>query len=103
MAISKSSAARVALAFVQSRGGVAVAQGAPPAKEPDRPRKADCSSEAEHPNGLQTGRKVRGTRIWAVDCIGASELKGTTPAEDLSSPPPASPTEKAIIGASCSQ
>ena len=39
-----------------SFGGVAVAQSAPPGKKIDRPSKADCSSEAEHANRLQTSR-----------------------------------------------
>ena len=40
-----------------------------------------------------TGRPAA-TKIWAGDCVGASELRGTTPAEELSSPPPAAPNEK---------
>ena len=95
MAISKLSAARVALAFVLiSFGGVAVAQGAPPAKKPTVRGKPIVQAKPSTPMGCKLVGTVKGTKIWAGDCVGASELRGTTPAEELSSPPPASPTEK---------
>ncbi len=61
MTFSIATAARAALAFALiSVGSAAVAQGAPPSKEANGRRKADCSSEAEHANGLQTGRNGQG-------------------------------------------
>lgn len=95
MAISKLSAARAALAFVLiSFGGVAVAQGAPPAKKPTVRGKPIVQAKPNTPMGCKLVGTVRGTKIWAGDCVAASELRGTTPAEELAPPPPASPTEK---------
>jgi hypothetical protein len=39
---------------------------------------------------------VKGTKIWAGDCIGAAELRGAVPpaAEPASPPPNAGPTDK---------
>jgi hypothetical protein len=39
---------------------------------------------------------VKGTKIWAGDCIGAAELRGAAPpaAEPASPPPNAGPTDK---------
>ena len=96
MAISKLSAARVALAFVLiSFGGVAVAQGAPPAKKPTVRGKPIVQAKPSTPIDCKLVGTVRGTKIWAGDCVGTSEIRGATPAEELSSPPSAAaPTEK---------
>ena len=45
--------------------------------------------------GCKLVGSVKGTKIWAGDCVGASELRGAAPAEEVSSPPPtAAPAEK---------
>jgi hypothetical protein len=43
------------------------------------------------PTGCKLVGTVRGTKIWAGDCVGASEFSGATPAEE---PPAVGPTEK---------
>ena len=78
-----------------SVGGAAVAQGAPPAKKPTVGGKPIVQAKPSTPMGCKLVGTVKGTKIWAGDCVGASELRGTTPAEELSSPPPAvAPAEK---------
>jgi hypothetical protein len=38
---------------------------------------------------------IKGTKIWAGNCVDASELRGTKPAEEVSpSPPVVTPPEK---------
>jgi hypothetical protein len=96
MTISGIIAARAALAFALiSIGGAAIAQGAPPAKKPTVGRKAIVQAKPSTPMGCKLVGTVKGTKLWAGDCVGASELRGATPAEELSSPPSAAaPTEK---------
>ena len=96
MTISKLSAARAALALALiSVVGAAVAQSAPPAKKPTVRGKPIVQAKPSTPIGCKLVGTVRGTKIWAGDCVGTSELRGATPAEELSSPPSAAaPTEK---------
>ena len=96
MTFSNVIAARAVLVFaVVSVGGAAVAQGAPPAKKPTVGRKPIVQAKPSTPMGCKLVGTVTGTKIWAGDCVGASELRGTTPAEDASSPPPVTaPVEK---------
>ena len=77
MAISKLSAARVALAFVLiSFGGVAVAQGAPPAEKPTVRGKPIVQAKPSMPMGCKLVGTVRGTKLWAGECT-SLELKPT--------------------------
>jgi hypothetical protein len=78
-----------------SVNGVAFAQGAPPTKKPIVRGKPIVQSKPSTPMGCKLVGSVKGTKIWAGDCVGASELRGAAPAEEVSSPPPtAAPAEK---------
>ena len=96
MTFSSATAARVVLVFALiSVAGAAVAQGAPPAKKPTVGRKPFVQAKPSTPMGCKLVGSVRGTKIWAGDCVGATELRGSQPAEEvLSSPPAAAPAEK---------
>ena len=89
MTFGRTTAATAALVIaLVSISGTAVAQGAPPAKP-------IVQAKPSAPMGCKLVGTVKGTKIWAGDCVGASELRGATPADDVSSPPPvAAPTEK---------
>src|SRR6476620_4851030 len=64
-------------------------------KKADRPRKPIVQAMPNTPIGCKLVGTVRGTKIWAGDCVGTSEIRGATPAEEVSSPPSAAaPTEK---------
>jgi hypothetical protein len=93
---SRTTAARAALVLALiSVGGAAVAQGAPLAKKPTAKGEPIVQAKPSTPMGCKLVGTVKGTKIWAGDCVGASELRGATPAEEVSSPPPAAaPTEK---------
>ena len=89
MTFSKSIAAGAALACALiSAGGVAIAQGAPPARKPAVNGKPSVQAKPSLPIGCKLVGAVRGTKIWAGDCVGAAELRGATPAEEPSSPQP---------------
>ena len=97
MTLSITTAARaVALAFALiSVGGAAVAQGVPSVtKKPTVGEKPIVQAKPSTPMGCKLVGTVKGTKIWAGDCVGASELRGATPAEELSSPPAVAPSEK---------
>jgi hypothetical protein len=95
MTVSSSTAARAALAFVLiAIGGAAVAQGASPAKKPTVGGRPIVQAKPSTPMGCKLVGTVKGTKIWAGDCAGASELRGATPAEELTSPPAVAPNEK---------
>jgi hypothetical protein len=97
MIISSSTAAIAALAFALiSVSGSALAQGAPPAKKPTVRGKPIVEAKPGPPMGCKLIGTVKGTKIWAGNCVDASELRGTTPAEEVPSPPPpvAAPPEK---------
>ena len=96
MMISKRYAAAAALALALiSVVGAAVAQSAPPAKKLTARGKPIVQAKPNTPIGCKLVGTVRGTKIWAGDCVGTSEIRGATPAEELSSPPSAAaPTEK---------
>jgi hypothetical protein len=96
MTFGRTTAARAALVFALiSLGGVAVAQNARPAKKPTVGGKPIILAKPSTPMGCKLVGTVKGTKIWAGDCINASELRGAAPAEEVSSPPPApDPTEK---------
>ena len=97
MTFSITTAARAAaLAFALiSVGGAAVAQGVPQAKKPTVGGKPIVQAKPSTPMGCKLVGTVKGTKIWAGDCAGASELRGAMPGEDVSSPPPvAAPIEK---------
>ncbi len=78
MTISRSAAARAALACaLNSVGGAAVAQGAPPAKKPTVGGKPIVQAKPSPPMGCKLVGTVKGTKLWAGDCT-SSELKTTT-------------------------
>ena len=73
----------------------ALAQGAPPAKKPTVRGKPIVEAKPGPPMGCKLIGTVKGTKIWAGNCVDASELRGSTPAEEVSPPPPvAAPAEK---------
>ena len=73
----------------------ALAQGAPAAKKPSVRGKPFVQAKPVTPMGCKLVGSVRGTKIWAGDCVGATELRGSQPAGELSSPPPTgAPAEK---------
>ena len=93
MTFSSATAARAVLVFALiSVSGAAVAQGAPPAKKPTVGRKPIVKAKPSTPMGCKLVGSVRGTKIWAGDCVGAAELRGSQPAEEP--PPTAAPAEK---------
>jgi hypothetical protein len=86
--------AALALALI-SVVGAAVAESAAPAKKPTVRGKPIVQAKPNTPIGCKLVGTVRGTKIWAGDCVGTSEIREATPAEELSSPPSAAaPTEK---------
>ena len=94
MTFSSATAARAVLVLALiSVGGAAVAQGAPPAKKPTVGVR-QIQAKPSTPMSCKLVGTVKGTKIWAGDCVGASELRGATPAEELSSPPAVAPSEK---------
>ena len=95
MTIGKLFAARAAIACALiSVGGAALAQSAPAAKKPTVGGRPSVQAKPSTQMGCKLVGMVRGTKIWAGDCVGASDLRGTTPAEDPAAPPPTAPTEK---------
>ena len=73
----------------------ALAQGAPPAKKPTVRGKTTFQAKPDMPLSCKLVGTVKGTKIWAGNCVDASELRGSTPAEEVSSPPnPADAAEK---------
>jgi hypothetical protein len=75
--------------------GSALAQGAPPAKKPTVRGKPIVQAKPSAPMGCKLVGTVKGTKIWAGNCVDASELRGTKPAEEVSpSPPVVAPPEK---------
>src|ERR1700752_1454797 len=96
MTFSITTAAGAALAFALiSLGGAAVARVVPPAKRPTIGGKPITQAKPSTAMGCKLVGTVKGTKIWAGACSGASGLRGATSGEDASSPPPAAaPTEK---------
>ena len=80
---------------LSSVSGGALAQGAPLAKKPTVRGKTMFQAKPGMPMTCKLVGTVKGTKIWAGNCVAASELRGSTPAEEVSSPPsPAAPAEK---------
>jgi hypothetical protein len=95
MTFSRTTAATAAFVIVLILvSGCALAQGAPPAKRPTVRGKPIVQAKPGTPMGCKLVGTVKGTKIWAGDCAGASELRGATPAEELTSPPAVAPNEK---------
>jgi hypothetical protein len=95
MTFSKSTAATAAFVIALiSVSGCALAQGASPPKRPTASGKI-IQAKPSMPMRCRLVGTVKGTKIWAGDCVDASELRGATPAEEVSPPPPvAAPTER---------
>jgi hypothetical protein len=64
----------------------AYAQGAPPKAG----HKPPVQVKPKEPTGCKLVGKVKGTKLWAGDCVG-SELRGTTPATETQSVPEREP------------
>jgi hypothetical protein len=96
MTFSRTTAAIAAFVIVLiSVSGCALAQGAPPAKRPTVRGQPIVQAKPGTPMGCNLVGTVKGTKIWAGNCIDASELRGSTPAEEVSPPPPVvTPAEK---------
>ena len=71
-----------------SLSATAFAQGAPP-RIGNKPL---VQVKPKEPTGCKLVGTVKGTKLWAGDCV-ASELRGATPATE-SSPEQASPDQK---------
>ena len=94
MTVSRTISARAALVFALiSAGGAALAQGAPAAKKPTVGGRPIVQAKPSTPIGCKLVGTVKGTKIWAGECVGASEL-GCYATEELSSSPAVAPTEK---------
>jgi hypothetical protein len=66
-----------------SFSAVAFAQGAPP-KVGNKPL---VQVKPKAPAGCKFVGTVKGTKLWAGDCVGGSELRGTTSATETQSLP----------------
>ena len=92
MSIS-TTAARAALVFVITLvSGAAFAQGAVPAKRPTVGGKPIVQVKPTAPMGCKLVGTVKGTKLWAGECMAAPELRTTTPPEDKA-PTPSPETE----------
>jgi hypothetical protein len=72
----------LAMFFVST---AALAQDAAPAKQPTVAGKPLARVKPSAPAGCKYVGTVKGTKLWAGDCMG-SELRGTMPAEETSKP-----------------
>jgi hypothetical protein len=87
MSIS-TTAARAALLFVITIvSGAAFAQGAVPAKRPTVGGKPIVRVKPTAPMGCKLVGTVKGTKLWAGECIAAPELRTATPPEDKAPTP----------------
>jgi len=77
----------LAMFFVST---AALAQDAAPAKQPTVAGKPLARVKPSAPAGCKLVGTVKGTKLWAGDCM-ASELRTTTPAEETWKPPPDEP------------
>lgn len=93
MTFSRATAPRAVLVLALiSVSSCALAQGAPAAKKPSVRGKPFVQAKPGTPMGCKLVGTVKGTKIWAGDCVGAAELRGSQPAEEP--PPTAAPAEK---------
>lgn len=69
-----------ALLFIPT---IALAQGQPPAR-PTVGAKPLVQAKPKAPVGCKLVGTVRGTKLWAGECMATSELRTSTPAEEAS-------------------
>jgi hypothetical protein len=50
------------------------------------PKKPLAQTKPKEPMGCKLVGTIKGTKLWAGDCVAASELRGAVPAESASSP-----------------
>jgi len=96
MTFSRTGAATAAfvIALISVSGWV-FAQDAPTAKKRAVRETPIVQAKPGTPMGCKLVGTVKGTKIWAGNCVDASELRGTKPAEEVSpSPPVVAPPEK---------
>ena len=62
--------------------GTAFAQGAPPPKRPTVGGKPIVQVKPTPPLGCRLVGTVKGTKLWAGECIAAPELRTITPPQD---------------------
>jgi hypothetical protein len=67
--------------------GAAFAQGAVPAKRPTVGGKPIVQVKPTAPMGCKLVGTVKGTKLWAGECMVAPELRTTTPPEDKAPTP----------------
>ncbi|MGY3484384.1 hypothetical protein ACVW1C_002267 [Bradyrhizobium sp. USDA 4011] len=69
---------------------------APKATAPPKARAAKPQKQPLAPMGCKLVGTVRGTKLWAGDCVTPSELRGTTPAAEPAAPetPPEPPDKQ---------
>jgi hypothetical protein len=68
--------------------GIALAQGATPAKRLTVGGKLLVQAKPSAPMGCKLVGTVKGTKLWAGDCTAASELRTTTTGDDAAPKPP---------------
>lgn len=80
---TSTTAARAALVFVITIvSGAAFAQGAVPAKRPTVGGKPIVQVKPTAPMGCKLVGTVKGTKLWAGECMAPPELRTTTSPED---------------------
>ena len=88
MIIGRASAVRAVLVVALTlASGAALAQGATPAKRPTVGGKPLVQAKPSAPMGCKLVGTVKGTKLWAGDCTGASELRTTTTGHDAAPQP----------------
>jgi hypothetical protein len=92
MSIHSAIGATVALGLVLvSLSNVALAQSRTP-KKPNIGAKPLLQIKPSAPIGCKLVGTVKGTKLWAGDCVAAPELRTTTPEDKASTPSPQTET-----------
>jgi hypothetical protein len=87
MSISNTAAQATLLFAITLVSGAAFAQGAVPAKRPTVGGKPIAQVKPTAPMGCKLVGRVKGTKLWAGECMAAPELRTTTPPEDKAPTP----------------
>jgi hypothetical protein len=67
----------------------AMAQAPSPPKGSHKPLVQVKPKAPKAPEGCKLVGTIKGTKLWAGDCAGGSELRGTTPIAEPAAPAPA--------------
>jgi hypothetical protein len=85
--IINNTCASAALFAIMLISGAAFAQSAAPLKRPNVAGKPIVQVRPTAPMGCRLVGTVKGTKLWAGECIAAPELRTTTPQEDKAPTP----------------